>query len=65
LLLTSLVGAIPSAARPLDAIKSEGRLKVGMTGDYAPFSLRGSDGQVSGSVCCNFVAEEHLPEVKR
>jgi cyclohexadienyl dehydratase len=49
LLLTSLVGAIPSAARPLDAIKSDGRLKVGMTGDYAPFSLRGSDGQVSGA----------------
>jgi cyclohexadienyl dehydratase len=49
LLLASLSGGRPSAARPLDAIKSDGTLKVGMTGDYAPFSLRGPDGQISGA----------------
>src|SRR5437879_4675516 len=48
LLLTVLVGALPSAARPLDAIKADGTLKVGMTGDYAPFSFRSSNGRVSG-----------------
>jgi cyclohexadienyl dehydratase len=49
LLLTVLLGALPAAARPLDAIKADGTLKVGMTGDYAPFSLRDSNGRVSGA----------------
>jgi cyclohexadienyl dehydratase len=48
-LLLSSAGAVPSAARPLATIKSDGSLKVGMTGDYAPYSLRGPDGQISGA----------------
>jgi cyclohexadienyl dehydratase len=48
-LLMSSAGAVSSAARPLAAIKSDGSLKVGMTGDYAPYSLRGPDGQISGA----------------
>jgi cyclohexadienyl dehydratase len=44
-----VLSAMPSAARPLAAIKSDGTLKVGLTGDYAPFSLRGADGQISGA----------------
>jgi cyclohexadienyl dehydratase len=43
------LGAPPSAARPLAAIKSDGTLRVGMTGDYAPYSSRGPDGQISGA----------------
>jgi cyclohexadienyl dehydratase len=49
LLLTIVFDAPPSAARPLATIKSEGVLKVGMTGDYAPFSLTGPDGRISGA----------------
>jgi cyclohexadienyl dehydratase len=49
LLLSVLFDIPPSPGRPLAAIKSDGVLKVGMTGDYAPFSLRGSDGQISGA----------------
>jgi cyclohexadienyl dehydratase len=48
-LLMSSAGAVSSAARPLAAIKSDGSLKVGMTGDYAPYSLRGPDGEISGA----------------
>ena len=52
-----LVGAVLSAvtatasvdARPLDLIKSAGQLRVGMTGDYAPFSVRGADGHIAGA----------------
>ena len=39
----------PSAARPLSEIKSQGTLRVGMTGDYAPFSLRAANGQFYGA----------------
>lgn len=39
----------PAAARPLAAIKSAGTLRVGMTGDYAPFSLRDPDGHITGA----------------
>ncbi len=48
-LLAILIAAIPAAARPLAAIKSVGTLRVGMTGDYAPYSVRGADGHVSGA----------------
>ena len=48
ILLISLLGALRAAARPLAAIQAEGTLRVGMTGDYAPFSVRGPDGQISG-----------------
>ncbi|MDB5408018.1 MAG: extracellular solute-binding protein family 3 [Rhodospirillales bacterium] len=47
--LTLILLAAPSAARPLAVIKSDGALKVGMTGDYPPFSLRGPDGQFAGA----------------
>lgn len=49
LLLAIVGGAFASAARPLDVIRSDGTLRVGMTGDYAPFCLRDSDGQFSGA----------------
>jgi cyclohexadienyl dehydratase len=39
----------PGSARPLAAIEASGTLRVGMTGDYAPFSLRGPDGTFSGA----------------
>jgi cyclohexadienyl dehydratase len=47
--MIGLAGPIPSAARTLDAIKSDGTLKVGLTGDYAPYSLRDADGQITGA----------------
>jgi cyclohexadienyl dehydratase len=46
---TCLLAAFPAAARPLAAIKADGTLKVGMTGDYAPFSLRAGDGTFAGA----------------
>ncbi len=48
-LLIGLVGAQPAAARSLAAIRADGTLRVGMTGDYAPFSVRGPDGRISGA----------------
>ncbi|GJD49922.1 Cyclohexadienyl dehydratase [Methylobacterium crusticola] len=47
--LVSLGAAAPAAARPLAAIRQEGTLRVGLTGDYAPYSLRGPDGVVKGA----------------
>jgi cyclohexadienyl dehydratase len=41
--------ANPSSARALSAIKADGTLKVGMTGDYAPFSFRRLDGKIVGA----------------
>jgi cyclohexadienyl dehydratase len=41
--------ALPAAARPLAAIKTDGTLRVGLTGDYAPFSLREPDGKIAGA----------------
>jgi len=38
-----------SSARPLSAIKLDGTLRVGMTGDYAPFALRTRDGELNGA----------------
>jgi cyclohexadienyl dehydratase len=43
------IGLPPSLARPLSAIKSDGVLKVGMTGDYPPFALRREDGDLAGA----------------
>lgn len=39
----------PADARTLAEIKAAGTLKVGLTGDYAPYSLRGADGRVTGA----------------
>jgi cyclohexadienyl dehydratase len=36
-------------ARPLAAIKADGTLRVGLTGDYAPYSLRSGDGKIAGA----------------
>lgn len=36
-------------ARTLDAIKRDGTLKVGLTGDYAPYSFRSRDGSIRGA----------------
>ena len=36
-------------ARPLAAIKADGKLRVGLTGDYAPYSLRSGDGKIAGA----------------
>jgi cyclohexadienyl dehydratase len=41
--------AMPAAARPLSAIKADGTLRVGLTGDYAPFSLKKPDDKVVGA----------------
>jgi cyclohexadienyl dehydratase len=43
------LSATPSEARTLAAIKAEGVLRVGLTGDYAPYSLRGPDGKITGA----------------
>lgn len=47
--LVVALSVTPLAARPLAEVRSDGTLKVGLTGDYAPFSLRGDDGQIVGA----------------
>lgn len=37
------------SARTFDAIKKSGTLKVGLTGDYAPYSFRARDGSIKGA----------------
>ena len=39
----------PAWARSLAEIRGDGTLKVGVTGDYAPFSLRRDDGSIVGA----------------
>lgn len=41
--------SLPAGARPLSAIKADGTLRVGLTGDYAPFSLRKPDDKIVGA----------------
>jgi cyclohexadienyl dehydratase len=41
--------ARPLEARTLETIRADGTLKVGLTGDYAPFSLRRADGTLVGA----------------
>jgi cyclohexadienyl dehydratase len=48
-LLAFSIAAVPAQARTLDAIKASGTLRVGLTGDYAPYSLRGPDSQITGA----------------
>lgn len=40
---------ITGEARPLSEIRASGTLRVGLTGDYAPYSLRGADGNIVGA----------------
>lgn len=52
LALSALVIALAissSKARSLRSMESDHTLKVGMSGDYPPFSLRSADGQISGT----------------
>ncbi|MGE7417946.1 transporter substrate-binding domain-containing protein [Methylobacterium tarhaniae] len=44
-----MLAAVPAEARSLAAIKQDGTLRVGMTGDYAPYSLRLPDGSLKGA----------------
>jgi cyclohexadienyl dehydratase len=48
-LLLLWVAIMPAQARTLAAIESSGTLRVGLTGDYAPYSLRGADQQITGA----------------
>lgn len=43
------LAAGPAEARSLSAIKQDGTLRVGLTGDYAPYSLRLPDGTIKGA----------------
>jgi cyclohexadienyl dehydratase len=47
--LMLMLSAMPVAAGALAAIKADGVLRVGLTGDYAPYSLRGPDGTFTGA----------------
>lgn len=47
--LIAALAPVSVAARPLSAIKSDGTLKVGLTGDYAPYSLRDASGKIKGA----------------
>jgi cyclohexadienyl dehydratase len=49
LALMLALAAMPADARTLAAIKADGTLKVGLTGDYAPYSLRGDDEKITGA----------------
>jgi cyclohexadienyl dehydratase len=49
LALMLALAAMPADARTLAAIKAGGTLKVGLTGDYAPYSLRGADEKITGA----------------
>jgi cyclohexadienyl dehydratase len=48
-MLMLMLSVTPVEARTLAAIKADGILKVGLTGDYAPYSLRGPDGEITGA----------------
>ena len=48
-IIAVVLWAVPVEARTLAAIKTDGTLKVGFTGDYAPYSLRGADGKIAGA----------------
>jgi cyclohexadienyl dehydratase len=49
LLLLLGLSVVSAQARTLDAIKASGTLRVGLTGDYAPYSLRGPDEKIAGA----------------
>jgi cyclohexadienyl dehydratase len=40
---------MPASARALATIEASHTLKVGLTGDYAPYSKRASDGTIRGA----------------
>ncbi|AWN50061.1 amino acid ABC transporter [Methylobacterium terrae] len=47
--ILAALAAAPAEARSLAAIKQDGTLRVGLTGDYAPYSLRLPDGGIKGA----------------
>jgi cyclohexadienyl dehydratase len=47
--LAFVLSTQPAEARTLAAIKTDGVLRVGLTGDYAPYSLRSPDEQITGA----------------
>jgi cyclohexadienyl dehydratase len=47
--LALILSAGSSEARTLAEIKASGMLRVGLTGDYAPYAVRGADGKFTGS----------------
>lgn len=49
LALLLALSTVPVEARTLATIKAAGALRVGLTGDYAPYALRGRDGGVIGA----------------
>jgi cyclohexadienyl dehydratase len=49
LVLMLVLTVVPAEARTLTAVKADGILRVGLTGDYAPYSLRGPDGKITGA----------------
>ena len=49
LALTLFIAAVPAHAQAvLDAVLARGTLRVGLTGDYRPFSIKDQDGQFEG-----------------
>jgi cyclohexadienyl dehydratase len=49
LLLLLWVAIMPAQARTLAAIEASATLRVGLTGDYAPYSLRAADQEITGA----------------
>lgn len=47
--IIATLSAVPAAARSLAAIRQDGTLRVGLTGDYAPYALRLPDGSLKGA----------------
>ena len=43
-----VLAAGPSEARTLAEIKTSGVLKIGLTGDYPPYDIKGPDGKFTG-----------------
>ena len=49
LAVTLLIAAVPAHAQDvLNAILARGTLRVGLTGDYRPFSIKEQDGRFEG-----------------
>src|SRR5581483_11246672 len=48
-LLIVALSPLPAQARTLAEISASGILRVGLTGDYAPYALRGADGKITGA----------------
>ncbi|NGM37484.1 transporter substrate-binding domain-containing protein [Methylobacterium sp. DB0501] len=47
--MMGMLVTVQAEARSLAAIKQDGTLRVGMSGDYAPYSLRLPDGSIKGA----------------